>query len=60
MALSVEFVQPAVQRVDNSTGLPQPPSGLHSSDSKPTVIVHVGSQPQSQPPSGQPAPNIHK
>jgi hypothetical protein len=37
-----EFAPPAVPAANNSTGLPQPPSGTHPADPKPTAIVEVG------------------
>ena len=37
-----EFAPPAVPAANNSTGDPQPPSGLHPADPKPTVITNIG------------------
>jgi hypothetical protein len=52
------FTPPVIPRVDNSSGLPRPPSGLHPSVSPPAVFTEVGSLPPRQPTS-EPAPNIH-
>ncbi len=53
-----EFAPPAVPAADNSTGLPQPPSGTHPADPKPAVITNVGTDGLPQPPTGA-GSNIH-
>jgi hypothetical protein len=51
---------PAVQlpASNNSTGLPEPPSGLHPAVSPVAVIQMIGNKPHPEP-SSEPAKNIH-
>jgi hypothetical protein len=55
-----EQLPPAdVPASNNSTGPPQPPSGLHTPVSSEATITMVGALDKPAP-TGQPAPNIHK
>jgi hypothetical protein len=52
------FSPPEVPRVDNSSGDPQPPSGLHPVSDAPTVFIETGPDWSPEHPAGA-GTNIH-
>ena len=52
MAAVESFDPPVVPQLDNSSGLPQPPSGLHPSTSPQAEFIETGPGWHAQPPAG--------
>jgi hypothetical protein len=42
MALDEKFTPPVLPQSDNSSGLPQPPSGVHEASNAPTEFIPTG------------------